>query len=619
MKRFAKTFSILAASAMMLFSTSIPAFAEETASSSDSDISAIEAALTEYAEGAVFASCQTALFDKNEILYTGRYGYSDIENEISADETSVYEWGSVSKTLVWVSMMQLYEQGKLDLNEDIRTYLPDGFLTKLNYDDSITILNLMNHQCGWEETNDVIETSDKDSILPLDEVLRKSEPNQVFRPGEITGYSNWGAALGGYIVECISGESYADYVHEHIFDVLGMEHTSISPDHSDTPWVAEQYETMKAYKSNNLYGEQVMVPIAEKSYIMPYPAGAAAGTIDDLALYGKALISDECPLFEKQETLELMFSPSSYYGDTDIVQNCHGFWTSFYSVTLLGHGGNTSTGTANLVFDRESKTGCAVLVNQYGESYFTQGIPAMLFGSAEDNPSFSENGNGNNADISGNYIVSRSVLTGISAIPSYLSPYKIKKSDDGNFTLSDSYTITNVGDALFFLESEESVAPCGLSYTSDGRKLLSLGSTDLVEAPDIPLKKLVIYSYLLIAAAGFILLIIKWIKSIVKRWNSYSGWQFIVLSQIARVVSCVSVFLMYIFYIDAAGISALNGEITRIIQIACMVCYAASMISAAVFLIVKKEQKAKPMVYCSDILLNALSIVFAVTLRLWIP
>ncbi len=612
MKRFAKILSALTVSAVMLFSTNISVFAE------DNMVSELEEAVTEYTKGAVFASCQTALFDKNEILYTGRFGYSDIENKIIADENSVYDWGSVSKTLVWVSMMQLYEQGKLDLNEDIRTYLPDGFLTKLKYDEPITVLNLMNHQCGWEEVNEVIETSDKDSILPLYEVLGKSEPNQIFRPGEITGYSNWGAALGGYIVECIAGESYADYVHEHIFDVLGMEHTSISPDHSDTPWVAEQYKKMKAYKINNIYGEQVMVPIAEKLYIMPYPAGAAAGTIDDFALYGKALISDECPLFEKQETLELMFSPSSYYGDTELVQNCHGFWTSFYSATLLGHNGATHTGTANLLFDRESGTGCAVLVNQYGESYFTQGIPAMLFGSSEDNPSLSENKGGNDIDISGNYIVSRSVLTGISAIPSYISPYKIKKSDDGTFTLNDSYTIEKVDDALFFLESEESVAPCGLSYTSDGRKLLSLGSIDLVEAPDIPLKKLVIYGYLLIAAVGFILLIIKWIKAIVKRWNSYSGWQFITLSQIARVISCVSVFLMFIFYLDASGISSLNSGFTFVIQIICIIFCIISLFASAVFLFLKNGKKADALVYIADIVMNVLSLVCISALQLWI-
>ncbi|MCQ2417771.1 MAG: beta-lactamase family protein [Oscillospiraceae bacterium] len=613
MKRYAKILSALTVSSVMLFSTNISAFAE------DSMVSDWEKAITEYSEGTVFASCQTALFDKNEILYTGRFGYSDIENEIPADENSVYDWGSISKTLVWVSMMQLYEQGKLDLNEDIRTYLPEGFLSKLKYDDPITILNLMNHQCGWEETNDVIETSDKNGILPLDEALRKSEPYQVFRPGEITGYSNWGTALGGYIVECITGESYTNYIHEHIFDVLGMEHTSISPDHSDTPWVAERYEKMKAYNSNNIHDEQIMVPIAKKTYIIPYPAGAAAGTIDDIALYGKALISDECPLFENQETLELMFSPSLNYGDSDIVQNCHGFWTSFYSRTLLGHNGATNTGTANLVFDRESGTGCAVLVNQYGESYFTQGIPAMLFGSAKDNLSLTENRNGNNTDISGNYIISRSVLTGISAIPSFISTYKIQKSDDETFTLNDSITLSAVDDALFFTEAEDSVAPCGLSYTSDGRKLLSLGSADLVEAPDIPLKRLAVYGYLLIAAVEFILLIIKWIRVIVKKWNRYRGWQCILLSQIAKIVSCVSVFLMFVFYIDASGISEVNAGITAAIQILSLIFCIISLAASAICMIQKKEKKAAQSIYISNILLNAASIVLAVSLKLWIP
>ena len=79
-------------------------------------------------------------------------GYADMENQLPADENAVYEWGSVSKTMVWVSAMQLYEQGKLDIDADIRQYLPQGFLKKLTYDTPITLLDLMNHTGGWQQT-----------------------------------------------------------------------------------------------------------------------------------------------------------------------------------------------------------------------------------------------------------------------------------------------------------------------------------------------------------------------------------------------------------------------------------------------------------------------------------
>ena len=78
-----------------------------------------------------YSSFVTAVFDGDEIIYQGAFGLADKENNIAASTDSVYEWGSITKLTVWVSVMQLYEQGRIDLNEDIRTYLPEGFLKNL--------------------------------------------------------------------------------------------------------------------------------------------------------------------------------------------------------------------------------------------------------------------------------------------------------------------------------------------------------------------------------------------------------------------------------------------------------------------------------------------------------
>ena len=66
-----------------------------------------------------FASAEISIFKGDEELYTGYYGEVDKEKHIAADETSVYEWGSISKTLIWVSVMQLYEQGRIDLDSQV--------------------------------------------------------------------------------------------------------------------------------------------------------------------------------------------------------------------------------------------------------------------------------------------------------------------------------------------------------------------------------------------------------------------------------------------------------------------------------------------------------------------
>ncbi len=574
-----------------------------------------ENVIAEYAQETRFASFQTAVFTADDVIYTGRFGYSDIEQGIRADEQSVYDWGSISKTLVWVSIMQLSEQGKLDLNDDIRTYLPDGFLTRLKYDDPITVLNLMNHQCGWEETSAMIETADNNKILPLDEALKQSEPNQVFRPGEITGYSNWGAALAGYLVECVSGESFSDYVHTSIFDVLGMEHTSIAPDHSDTPWVQERYETMKAYQS--IYADS-LTPIDKKSFIQIYPAGAAVGTIDDLAAYGRAFLSDPCPLFEKQETLELMLSPTSFFGDSGLVQNCHGFWTSYYGVTCLGHNGATITGSANFVFSREKGTGCVILANQAGESSFTELIPVLLFGDSKENPELTESGSKKGVDISGKYMLSRDVWKGIPALYSKLSSVTIEKMDDGTFRLNDMIELNETRENLFVINFVREGSPVGYAKNPDGRTILSLGSTDLVKAPNLRLEQIMIYGYMILAVLSFILLIVSWIQTIVKRWNSYGGWQFIILSRAAGIVSLAGIVIYYIFLLSYSGVFTLCKTLTKYAEMMCIGCYGVSLLASLFFLFVKRKQNAKPAAHILNIAISGLLLAFSAALQLWI-
>ena len=71
------------------------------------------------------AGMATTVFDKDGTIYQGSFGYMNKEKGIKADDNSVFEWGSVGKLAIWVSVMQLWEEGKIDLDEDIRTYLPE--------------------------------------------------------------------------------------------------------------------------------------------------------------------------------------------------------------------------------------------------------------------------------------------------------------------------------------------------------------------------------------------------------------------------------------------------------------------------------------------------------------
>ena len=176
--------------------------------------------------------------EHGEIVFSKTYGYADLEKNIPMDpENTVFEWGSISKTFIWVSVMQLSEEGKIDLNADIRNYLPKGFLKNLHYDTPITMRHLMNHTAGFEEQLINLRYFESDKEFTLAEVLSSHQPEQVFSPGKVSAYSNWGAALAAFIVERASGQNYKEYVNEHILKPLDMNNTSIGLFQNDNPTI----------------------------------------------------------------------------------------------------------------------------------------------------------------------------------------------------------------------------------------------------------------------------------------------------------------------------------------------------------------------------------------------
>ena len=314
------------------------------------------------------AGMETAIFDKNGTIYQGNFGYMDKEKGIKADDDSVFEWGSVTKLTIWVSVMQLWEQGKINLEEDIRTYLPEGFLKNLRYDKPITMLDLMSHQAGFDEVTMYLQ-EDKS----IEEILKEQQPIQSFEPGTVTAYSNYGAGLAALIVERISGQTFSDYAHEHIFQPLGMDKTAILPDLSDNSYVQKKRQETKGYdtKGNLLSKDHFITSI--------YPTGAATGTFKDLEKFAQALLARKT-LFERPETWNTLYTASSTYPDTDIIRNAHGFWANEYGTTVLGHGGNTAGSTSRIILDLEHGIGYVVMTNQGAEQNYNFQMPELVFG-----------------------------------------------------------------------------------------------------------------------------------------------------------------------------------------------------------------------------------------------
>ena len=314
------------------------------------------------------AGMVTAVFDKDGTIYQGNFGYMDKEKGIKADDDSVFEWGSVTKLTVWLSVMQLWEQGKINLEEDIRTYLPEGFLKNLRYDKPITMLDLMNHQAGFDEVSMYLQ-DDKS----IEEILEEQQPIQSFEPGTVTAYSNYGTGLAALIVERISGQRFVDYAHEHIFQPLGMDKTAILPDLSDNSYVQKKRQEAKGY---DIQGKV----LRKDSFIVGlYPIGAATGTLKDLQKFAQALLARKT-LFERPETWSTLYSPSLTYPGTDTARNAHGFWANEYGTTVLGHGGNTLGFSSRIMLDLEHGIGYVVMTNQGTEQNYNFQMPELVFG-----------------------------------------------------------------------------------------------------------------------------------------------------------------------------------------------------------------------------------------------
>lgn len=383
MKFIKKAIAVFLVVLTILSSMSTTVFAEEKKVPSGIRYGDIETAISDFVNEHkdTTKAMAMAIYDNDGIVYKKSLGYADESKKLAVDDNTVFEWGSVSKLMIWISAMQLHEQDKLDLNEDIKVYLPEGFLKNLTYDKKITMLELMNHQAGFQETY-FTESLYESDITTLEEALSKNQPKQVFEPGTVTAYSNWGATLGAFIVENISGMDYADYITKNILKPLDMKHTAVSATLNDNPWVKKQRDSLTCFDplGNELENKG-------KCYIHLYPAGSITGTLDDFLKFAQAITPNKnkpCPLFENQKTFKELLAPTSYYGDSGVSRLCHGFMVNQYAVETIGHGGNTRACSSMLLFDPESSVGMVVMTNQAAEMIYNSEMYKIIFGSFTD-------------------------------------------------------------------------------------------------------------------------------------------------------------------------------------------------------------------------------------------
>jgi CubicO group peptidase (beta-lactamase class C family) len=223
-----------------------------------------------------------AVVTGDQLLFAQGYGYANLERHtpIVADQT-LMRVGSIAKLFTWTAVLQLAEQGKLDLNADVNTYLGDVVIPAI-YPAPITLAHLLTHTAGFEDRQLGITVARAADLVSLGEYVATAMPKRVFPPGSVTAYSNYGATLAGSIVERVSGEPFAQYVQRHILAPLGMHHSTF----------AQQLPPELAVQLAVSYGYDGAYHAKPFEYFQIAPAGGLSATAVDIAQFMIAQLHD---------------------------------------------------------------------------------------------------------------------------------------------------------------------------------------------------------------------------------------------------------------------------------------------------------------------------------------
>ena len=371
-----------------------------------------------------------------EIIFSRGYGYADIEQGILIDPaTTIMTYGSIGKTFVWTAAMQLVEQGLLDLDMDVNTYLSEEARQEFDFEMPFTMRDLMNHSAGFADSIHnfmSMEPFDFENIS-VRESLLSSQPPQIFTPGTAAAYSNWGATLAAYIIENISGRNFVDFEMENIIGISNMTNTLNEPHWSNNQSFL-QARTIGYARDGR--GGFIRMPTPHFGGF--YSAGSAIGTAEDLARFVIALTpptGESGVLFNDANTLELMFSSSALDPDSRPMTH-HGFLQYRGLVDAIGHGGDTLASSANFGIVPEERFGWVVLTNVSDEMDIRFGLTDLLIGTTMNQEQPLSNNLPSATAVEGRFVSLRRIEGVLFEFANYLGMLQVSAIDENTIQLS---------------------------------------------------------------------------------------------------------------------------------------------------------------------------------------
>ena len=366
-----------------------------------------------------------------QVVTTRGYGWSNTGasggQPVAVDpQTSLFRVASISKIPTSIAAMQLVEQGKVDLDADISAYL--DFEIERRFDEPLTLRNLLTHSAGFEESIRMAQDE-----TDLEAYVKTNPPVQVFEPGSTPGYSNYGMALAGYIVQRVSGQPFETYVREHVLEPAGMTSSTY-----EQPLPKDMAGSLgPGYTST---GEEVPFEL-----MGDFPAGSLTVSAPDFAAFMNAQLS-RSPKLLREETWEQMWSPG--LGEERLGNRAKAgemglgyFDLSRHGRRVVGHGGDIVGWHSQFELYPEENTGIFIAYNGDGNDSdssnnlredLAQGFADRYFPGETVKASGSKDSAERARQVAGSYVPSRVPWASFAAawVPT-LFPATIEQTGDG--------------------------------------------------------------------------------------------------------------------------------------------------------------------------------------------
>ena len=278
------------------------------------------------------------------------YGYVDLAAKVPVSTAHLFEIGSITKSFVGLTVLQLHDEGKVDLQAPIRSYLP-WLSMESNYGE-ILVHHLLTHSSGMPDD------------APLIPVSPERRPRQALKPGTEFHYSNWGYDALGRLIEAVDGRPWHAAVSARILKPVGMNDTAATITSTSRPRIAQSYMPLHDDRPYPRHG--ALVPAGNLA--VEFAAGSIASTPKDMALYmqmilnrgqihGARIVSEESfKLFSTPHIAAPPFGAEAGYGYGIAVDKLDGH-------VRLRHTGGMVSFMSAIHMDLDAKVGAFASIN----------------------------------------------------------------------------------------------------------------------------------------------------------------------------------------------------------------------------------------------------------------